>query len=1154
MIVEFGQAIPATGHDYSAEMADAGAHYCKSCGHGEEHLFRTTEYEKEVLCTCVICEYHARFDVNSREKISQLPRIVVSDAYALNGQNEVVVYLELYSSVGITSAYFSVYFGDELELVSYSYGNILYKPSAAAFKEYSDHLNVSLAQANSEVSNSDYKASNTLLKLVFRTPENAVAGTEYPILVVNKAVNSNGETKFVDKFTSSTGEPLDFIALNGKIKVVDRLPGDVVGDGSIDLLDAVILSKYSVLEGTESVSFLSEMKQQYENFDIAFGDVTLDNAYTNADVVQILRYIVGGYEARILAKEFFIKLNYNDDTGREETISARYDENGKIVLENLPLDLQRDGFKFDGWFYGFGQDAKKLDGNYLWNYDAIEQTLYAHYTLNHIAFDGNGATSDGMSSISYKDTDQWNVSNSLEKISYIYFDSNCFDCESIPLTVTHTFLGWSLVPNGEIVYKLGDVIDLKSGNIGSITLYAVWSTEVVDLPAMNRHGYLLGAWTTDKVGFNVIGAVNDSYSVTGDTTLYAKWSLISYSIVYDGNGATDGSTVDSTVHSALTQFPLVPNAYVRQGYRFNGWNTKSDGSGIAYADKAIVSYIPSESNGVVTLYAQWIPNTYEIVFNKNADKLGTEPTGTMVSLPAVYDQEQTLPMNVYSVNGWIFKGWAMSPDGEVMYEDMAVVKNVISAHEMKANLYAVWAVDPYTIGKYVNNGAVVADTDGSNSYTVYNNISETPQLCVKGKVVVDWTSCEARTYNYITEVNSTGTRYGGGNNNLDIAFGVTEVYFIGNPQAVYTEVYMYTVGYPVDSALTIHLKDMNLSSLGATINSWYDVKAQDVGMYLTIDCQGKNTLTATGDGQDVIVNRIHLKIVGSGDLTVQAGHGADATTAGEAGHGGGTAIIADYITVDMTGTLTVMGGHGGAGAKGNSQQNGGNGGNGGAAIWCKQMTMSDTSIVTLVGGNGGNGAQGGQGYKGAQGKTGNSATENGAGAFSGTVNASNGGPGYQGGTGASGGTGGNGAPALIAEEFFHNQSEFVTMTGGDGGKGGKGGTGGTGGKGGTGGADDCGAIFSYNAPGNGGKGGKGGTGGIGGTGGNKGKAFNTAVFEGVDVIATDGTLGGGGEAGDGGSGGSGGDGGAGGANGSDGSSGGPGDPGDPGTPGGTYSG
>ena len=65
-----------------------------------------------------------------------------------------------------------------------------------------------------------------------------------------------------------------------------------------------------------------------------------------------------------------------------------------------------------------------------------------------------------------------------------------------------------------------------------------------------------------------------------------------------------------------------------------------------------------------------------------------------------------------------------------------------------------------------------------------------------------------------------------------------------------------------------------------------------------------------------------------------------------------------------------------------------------------------------------------------------SATENGAGAFSGTVNASNGGPGYQGGTGASGGTGGNGAPALIAEEFFHNQSEFVTMTGGDGGAGG----------------------------------------------------------------------------------------------------------------------
>ena len=636
-ILAFGETVPPTGHHYNKNDADAGAHYCETCGHGEEHLFRTTEYETEVLCTCVICDYTAKFTANSREAISKLPRIVVSDAYSLNGENEIVVYLELYSNVGITSAYFSVYFGDELELVSYEYGNILYKPSTSAFKEYPDHLNVSLAQANTEVANPDYKASNTLLKLVFRTPGNAQTGDEYSILVVNKAANNNGETKFVDKFTSSTGEPLDFIALNGKIKVVDRLPGDVVGDGTIDLLDAVIISKYSVLEGADCTEFVANMKEQYEHFDISYGDVNLDNTYTNADVVQILRYIVGGYEARILAKEFSIKLNYNDGEGNEAAISARYDENGKIILEGLPV-VRRDGYKFDGWYYGFGQDARQLNGHYVWNYDAIEQTLYAHYTLNSISFDGNGATANNMSSVSYRDSDDWIVGNNFEKISKVYFNSKS-GIASDSATVTHKFLGWALEPDGEVEYSPGESVSLKNGEIGKITLYAIWSTEHVTLPEMNRTGYKLSEWTIDEAGFNTAGKVNDSYSITKDTTLYAKWNLIEYSIVYNGNGHTSGTTLGSTIYSVETSHPLKPNGYSKTGFDFVKWNTEKDGSGIDYSDGVSVSYIPTEANGCVVLYAQWTPVLYTVSWN-NADHCRIEVQ--RVSSPIVGAVPQTL--------------------------------------------------------------------------------------------------------------------------------------------------------------------------------------------------------------------------------------------------------------------------------------------------------------------------------------------------------------------------------------------------------------------------------------------------------------------------------------------------------------------------------
>lgn len=857
-IIEFGEVIPPTGHNYAEGTADAGTHYCKSCGHGEEHLFRTTEYETEVLCTCVICDYVAKFDANSRDKISKLPRIVVSDAYSLNGENEIVVYLELYSNVGITSAYFSVYFGDELELVSYSYGNILYKPSASAFKEYSDHLNVSLAQANTEVANPNYEASNTLLKLVFRTPKDATTGKEYPILVVNKAENSNGTTKFVDKFTSSTGEPLDFIALNGKIKVVDRLPGDVIGDGTIDLLDAVIISKYSVLEGADRTAFLANMTELYETFDISYGDVTLDNTYTSADVVQILRYIVGGYEARILAKEFYINLNYNDGTGSEANISARYDENGKIILNGLPV-VERDGYRFDGWYYGFGKDANKLDGNYLWNYDAIEQTLYAHYTLNSISFVGNGATNGSMDSITYGDMDEWSVDNEFEKISNVYFDSKYSENANDRISLSHDFEGW-LEPNSGKVYRIGEIINLRDDEIGNLTLYAIWSTEYITLPSLDRTGYKLGAWTSDKEGFTVAGNVNSNYPITSDITVYAKWNLIQYTINYNGNGYTSGSTSDinGRLHSAETNYQLASNGYVKTGYRFDGWNTEADGSGIDYNDKESVSYITSEANGSVTLYAQWVKNTYEVVFNKNTPNYGVTPTETMESISCVYDEGKQLPKNTFKVNGWIFKGWATSATGSVVYTDEAELKNLTSTHAERANLYAVWEVDPYTVGKYVPNGVVVSDTDGKNSYTVYNYINETPQITCGGKVIIDWSSCSNGEHDYIAAVNSTGTRYGGGNNDLNIT-STSEVYFIGNLNSTYTNVYINIVNYASGSNVQLNFKNFNI--VGALCQS-----ADSIDFKTILCCIDENNSITTLQGATAIADFNSLHLTGPGSI------------------------------------------------------------------------------------------------------------------------------------------------------------------------------------------------------------------------------------------------------------------------------------------------
>ena len=73
-------------------------------------------------------------------------------------------------------------------------------------------------------------------------------------------------------------------------------------------------------------------------------------------------------------------------------------------------------------------------------------------------------------------------------------------------------------------------------------------------------------------------------------------------VIYDSNGGS-GNMSDQTV-TYETASKLKANSFVRQGYRFTGWNTKKDGSGKDYEDRETVTKaFPVKEK--VTLYAQW---------------------------------------------------------------------------------------------------------------------------------------------------------------------------------------------------------------------------------------------------------------------------------------------------------------------------------------------------------------------------------------------------------------------------------------------------------------------------------------------------------------------------------------------------------------------
>jgi uncharacterized repeat protein (TIGR02543 family) len=111
-------------------------------------------------------------------------------------------------------------------------------------------------------------------------------------------------------------------------------------------------------------------------------------------------------------------------------------------------------------------------------------------------------------------------------------------------------------------------------------------------------------------------------SITTAQTLYARWSAISYTIAFDGNGATSGTTSLIAAEYGKS-YTLTSNGFSRKYlvtydanggsvspaseesiYQFAGWNTKADGSGTSYNNGASVKNLRS-TEGTFTLYAKW---------------------------------------------------------------------------------------------------------------------------------------------------------------------------------------------------------------------------------------------------------------------------------------------------------------------------------------------------------------------------------------------------------------------------------------------------------------------------------------------------------------------------------------------------------------------
>lgn len=234
-----------------------------------------------------------------------------------------------------------------------------------------------------------------------------------------------------------------------------------------------------------------------------------------------------------------------------------------------------------------------------------------------------------------------------------------------------------------------------SGTMADQTFVYDASANALSSNAFTRTGYTFAGWASSATGSKAYSqgeAVRNLTAIENDTVnLYALWTPSTYTVTFEGNGATSGTMENQTVaHNTPTT--LNANGFTRAGYTFAGWKAAD---GTPYANGASTT-----ASGNITLTAQWTANPYSVAFNGNGST-----SGTMNGIDLVYGTAGNLPANGFSRTGYTFAGWNTAADGKgTSYADQAQAAAMTTVYNDTVQLYAQWTANTYSVKFNLNNG------------------------------------------------------------------------------------------------------------------------------------------------------------------------------------------------------------------------------------------------------------------------------------------------------------------------------------------------------------------------------------------------------------------------------------------------------------------
>ncbi|PKK99960.1 MAG: hypothetical protein CVV56_08390 [Tenericutes bacterium HGW-Tenericutes-1] len=436
--------------------------------------------------------------------------------------------------------------------------------------------------------------------------------------------------------------------------------------------------------GTVITSPPSPTKEGY-TFDGWYSDIGLTQVYTfNTMPAQNILILY----AKWTINQYTISFNSNGGS----SIASITQNYNSLLLE--PSDPSRVGYNFAGWYTDL-----TFTKSFIFNQmPAKNVTLYARWLFNEYKvefIDYNGtvlATSNHVFGASLADliepTPQGQIGHTFidwdralpatmpaANITVIaLYQVNSYEIEFVdhngavlqtsthlygsditdvilptnPTRTGYTFSEWdsvlpSTMPANDLIvtatYTINQYTITFNSNGGSLvtSITQNYNTSVSAPSNPTKTGYMFSGWYSDAglttpFTFTTMPAQN--------MTLYAKWSIIQYTISFNSNGGTAVTPIFSQEGQAIVP-PVNPT---KSGYTFAEW----------YTDQALTNPFTFTTTPPrnFTLYAKWTINQYQLIYR---DYNGTILKTTLYNYGANISND--LPPANPSRTGYTFNSW-----------------------------------------------------------------------------------------------------------------------------------------------------------------------------------------------------------------------------------------------------------------------------------------------------------------------------------------------------------------------------------------------------------------------------------------------------------------------------------------------------------------